>query len=321
MTEGPPIPARWTLEALLAAPLQRPVVWAGRSVEARVRAALPWPLAAPLSPLPAGTGALVVVGGGTLIDEAKAFRAQQAPGVTLVAVPALWGSGAEASPVTVLTRGGKKQITVDARWLPDARVVWPALLEGVPEARARAACGDAWAHAWEGFLSPLATPALRAEGASLLAGLLALPLAADARWLDASAAACALQARSSVGLVHGLAHALEGPLREEQPEAGWGHARLCATLLWPVLAFNRQAGQGGPGPDKAAAHCAAHGVDLAAVERTQRALFDAGAWRSLLPALERLWPQVLRDPCTRTNCALVRPASLSFFTSFTGGAA
>lgn len=321
MIEGPPNPARWTLEALRAAPLERPVVWAGRSVEARVRAALPWPLAAPLSPLPAGAGALVVVGGGTLLDEAKAFRAREDPGVTLVAVPSLWGSGAEASPVTVLTRAGKKEITVDPRWLPDARVVWPALLEGVPEALARAACGDAWAHAWEGFVSPLAPPALRAEGAALIAGLLALPLGADARWLDASAAACALQARSSVGLVHGLAHALEETLRAEQPEAGWGHARLCSTLLWPVLAFNRQAGQGGAGPDKPAGHCAAHGVDLAAVERTQRALFDTGAYRALLPALERLWPQVLRDPCTRTNCALVRPGALAFFTSFAGGAA
>ena len=41
---------------------------------------------------------------------------------------------------------------------------------------------------------------------------------------------------------------------------------------------------------------------------------DRPALAALMPTLEEHWPRVLRDPCTRTNSALVRPGHLAYFT-------
>ena len=70
--------------------------------------------------------------------------------------------------------------------------------------------------------------------------MITLPLGNDPRWFELSARACAGQARTSVGLVHGIAHTLEHHLRVEFPKAGWGHAQLCSLFLRPVIEFNRQ---------------------------------------------------------------------------------
>lgn len=303
-------PRTWTVADLLAEELGPTVVWSSPSVRSRVAAELPWPQAEPLADLPPGTAALVVVGGGTLIDEAKAFRAERVPAVRLIAIASVWGSGAESSPVTVLSRGEKKLVRVDASWLPDARVVWPELAETVAPERARDACGDVWAHALEGFLSPLATDDLRRDLANLIREMLALPLAPDARWFELSSRACAAQARSSVGLIHGIAHTVEAPLRAAAPELPFGHAKLCATFAAPVLAFNRLAS------DKVARRFMEASLDLAAVEATLSRLHRRPAYDAALPHLERCWKQVLRDPCTRTNCALVRPEAIEHFRSW-----
>ena len=54
---------------------------------------------------------LIVIGGGTLMDEAKIWRAHNAPGIRLIVIPSLWGSGAEVSPVAVLNRRVKRKST------------------------------------------------------------------------------------------------------------------------------------------------------------------------------------------------------------------
>lgn len=284
------------------------VVWATPSVRDAARSAIRFPLAEPLLPLPAGTRTLIVVGGGRLIDAAKVFRHESAPGVRLVAVPSIWGSGAEASPVAITNGGGgRKVIRMDAAYLPDARAVWPELADSLPEPLARQACGDAWAHVLEGFHSPLASEELQVEAAALMGRILSLPLTRDARWFEAGAQACSIQARSSVGLVHGIAHTLEGPLAAEDPGFGWGHARLCATFLLPVMALNEAIA------GRAAAALARHQVAPARIAEVTRALFEEEAFRRALPALEALWGEVLRDPCTRTNSTLVRSAHLGHF--------
>jgi alcohol dehydrogenase class IV len=180
-------------------------------------------------------------------------------------------------------------------------VVWPELAATIPAERARMACGDVWAHALEGFLSPLAKPELRRELAGLLQEMLRLPLGNDPAWFDVSAQACAAQARSSVGLVHGIAHTLE----EKGP---WGHAQLCATYLLPVMRFNLEVSA------KPQALLAEFAIDRDAVLRALSALHDPETYRRSLPVLSENWKSVLRDPSTRTNCALVRPQHLDFFT-------
>ena len=293
-------PAVWSLAQLLEADLGRAVVWVTPSV-AGAAAALPWPVAEPLQPLPPGTQSLVVIGGGALIDEAKAYRAREARTVRLIAVASRWGSGAEASPVTVLDRSGRKEIHLDAAWLPDATVEWPELALSLPESLARQGCADALSHAVEGFLSPIAAEPLRAEIAEVIRRMLQTERRSPA-WFELSRRACSAQARSSVGLVHGIAHTIEGPLRAAG--TAFGHARLCATFLWPVLRLDLTSS---PKPGELFLR---HGIHATAVESASRDLFAPADFASCLPLLKAHWRDVLRDPCTRTNCVLVRPGTL-----------
>ncbi len=250
---------------------------------------------------------LVVVGGGTLIDQAKAFVATQAPLVRLVAVPTLWGSGAEASRITIASVGGEKRVTIDDSWVPEARVIWPELLETVSPELARYASGDVLTHALEGLLSPLAGPEVRSISARCLREAIELPVRPDPRWLDVSADACAAQARASVGLAHGIAHTLEGRVGAE-----FGHARLVSTFVWPVLEFDLGSS------DKIVRLLESLEVQVELVRRRAREVFDESDYRALLPALEVHWPSVLRDPSTRLNSALVRPRALDHFLGWSG---
>lgn len=292
----------WPLEAVAALPPEETLLEATPSVAARLRKRLPFAAWSPNQPLPAGARNLIVAGGGTMLDEAKRFVHDEAPLLLLIAIPTIWGSGAENSPVVVLNHGEGKEIRMGDDYLPHARAVWEELAFTIPLNLARAACGDAWAHALEGFLSPLATEALRGEIADVMRGMLAAGVGNDARWFELSARAAAAQARSSVGLVHGVAHTLE-------PRLGFGHARLCATYLRPVFAFDRRV-------DKVESLLRQYGLDAEAIAAAAAALFDGADYRETLPALAREWPQVLRDRNTRTNATLVRASDLPFFLSF-----
>ncbi|MDT8322280.1 MAG: iron-containing alcohol dehydrogenase, partial [Xanthomonadales bacterium] len=216
-------PATWSLESVLQLPPEGAVVLATAAVADRLGE---WPFerVADVSSLNAGLDTLIAVGGGSLIDRAKAWRVFESPRTRLIAIPSLWGSGAEVSPVVVLDREGEKDIHIGQEFVPDARCLWPELADSLPESLARHGCGDVWAHALEGFLSPLANDGLREALAALIREMQTLPVANDPRWFEAGARACAGQARSSVGLVHGIAHTLEAPLRRDFPDAGWGHA-------------------------------------------------------------------------------------------------
>lgn len=301
--------AVWTRAELCAADLGRAAHWTTPSLRERVTQALRWPAVQPLvEPLPP-LDTLIAVGGGTLLDQAKLLRWQRHPALRLIAVPSLWGSGAESSPVAVINTPAGKEITVDDGLLPEVRVLWPELLESVPEGRLRQGSGDVWAHALEGFLSPLAGPELRRELAALMHRMLAVGLGRDPQWLELGAQASAGQARSSVGLVHGIAHVLESAGAIDAAGQRLGHAALCATWLWPVLRFDEQTS------GKVDHLLAEHALEATAVWATARALCDEALNRRLGPLLRAHWPTVLRDRCTRTNCALVRPSALEVFTA------
>ena len=292
-----------TLSELARADLGVTRVWAAPSVADRVRGlGRTFTFGEVGEPLDCDT--LIAVGGGALIDEAKsACRGEKR--VTLVAIASLWGSGAETSPVVVLARDGKKYIRLGSQFLPDVVVTWPELGATVDRDRARRACGDVWAHAVEALLSPLASPELRRELATLIGRMSEMPLAYAPEWFDFSARASALQARASVGLVHGMAHTLE--MVEGAPRVG--HAALCATLLRPVLAFDRR---GNTWRDRLAENGVAEERVIGAAEL----LYEPRLYEALVPFIEREWRTILRDPCTRTNGTLVRPDALSHFTAF-----
>ncbi|MFC1796199.1 iron-containing alcohol dehydrogenase [Pseudomonadota bacterium] len=303
-------PDTWNLGQLLGAQLGQAILIATPSVIRRATESLPFEQAEDFDRLPEGLDTLIVIGGGTLLDRSKVWRDRHAPGTRLIAIPSLWGSGAEVSPVAVLDNNGEKEILVGDEFIPDICCLWPELALTVPDRMARHACGDAWSHALEGFLSPLADKEVQEQLAEVIQEMVKLPLAGDPRWFELSARACAGQARSGVGLVHGIAHSLERYLRADFPEAGWGHAKLCSIFLWPVIDFNQQHS---PKWERLTQQ---YELDDAAILDVLQDLHDADSYQQVLPLLDQHWMDILRDPCSRTNSALVRPASKMFFMEY-----
>lgn len=275
------------------------VAWVSPSVRTRLAQYLTCPVL-PTGEFASGCSTLVVAGGGQRIDFAKIWRAEHED-VRLVVVPTLWGSGADASPIAVqnLNSGGKR-IFMGPQYLPNVRVIVPDLAANLPESLARAGAGDTWAHALEGFTSPLANETLRRNLARLMNRMLERGIRRHPDWFDFSAEACAGQAQSSVGLVHGIAHVLE-------PSSAWGHAELCRRLLWPVFRYNSSQSS------KFQANLREYGIDPGDVEEVLRALYEPADYEVLIPSMVERWRSILRDPSTRTNCTPVRPGSLEFF--------
>lgn len=304
-------PEVWPLACLQKLDPGEAVTWCTPAVAEVVNRALPIPSIESLEDTPERLGTLIAIGGGTRLDEAKFWRCHSAPDTRLVAIPSLWGSGAEASPVAVLDRGGEKEIHVGDEYLPDARCLWPELAAGISETMAAAACGDVWAHALEGFTSPLAGEDLRRELSQVITEMLRCSIGNDPTWFELSARACSAQARSSVGLVHGFAHVLEHPLRTRDPGRGWGHAKLCATFLHPVMSYNLR------GSDRLKALMESHGLDWTEIDAVLTELFDQEAYDQAMELATEHWRAILTDRCTRTNCAVVRRGALEYFRDLT----
>jgi len=287
--------------------LSSAVVWATPSVLARITRELGIAPVRSLDEVPESADTLIVVGGGGLMDQAKRFRARLRPDLRLILAPSIWGSGAEISPIVVLNANGVKEISIGEEFLPDAVVYWPELLETVSAVRARHACGDAWSHALEAFLSPLGCERVKNELAGLIAEMTQLPLSADPRWFGVSARACRLQAKSSVGLAHGIAHVLEHPLRVRYPDQDWGHAKLCSVFLLPVMELNRESSA------KWADLTRQYGLSDEVLWAVLHQLFEPAGYAQALPVLKENWTKILRDPCTRTNGVLIRQKHIEFF--------
>lgn len=302
---------RCTVSSLNAGDAASTVLLATGSARACASRLLPWPTCDDPAAVDPNFKTLVAAGGGKLIDRAKYFRATVRPDLRLVAMPSIWGSGAERSRVVVLNRAGGKEIHTGDQFLPDAIAYCPEFMDSIPAWRARYACGDAWAHALEAFLSPLAGGEIRKAAAELMRKMAELPTAAHEGWFEASGEACALQAMATVGLIHGIAHTLEAPVTAAYRDASWGHSRLCSTFLFPVLLLNRELSE------RPTRLFREYEVDWDTLTRIFSGLFEPESYARVLPMLIRYWPLVLRDRCTRTNVALVRPSSLDFLRNFT----
>lgn len=288
------------------------VVWTLPPFEAEVRARFGDRVyLAPQDPPSAAQ--LCVIGGGGLIDQAKTLHHNSDKWRKLIAVPVIYGSGAEVSPVAVThTQTGDKAIEVAPELIPDALAYWPELLDRFSESRLLQASGDVWSHALEGFWSPLADDALRAHGAQLLRDLLDAPELRNDAWFELSARACSLQSQSSVGLIHGIAHVLESKMRSSSAHLPGipGHAALCATFLLPVLKLHLEQS------DKVRGFFTEHRLDADALLAKARERFDPELFASLRPSLVEHWSSVMRDACSRTNPMLIRKRSLAFFENF-----
>jgi len=300
-------PEVWTLENLRHFPFGKTAVWSLDFLRDTVKDMFPLEAIAENDMPPAGLDTLLAVGGGELMDRAKYWRATQSPNTKLIVIPSIWGSGAENSRIAILNDEGKKSIFIGSEYLPDVRAVWPELVETIPDQFVMYACGDVWAHALEGFFSPVGSDQTRTELAEVIRGISDLPIGKNAAWFEFSARACAGQAASSVGLVHGIAHTLEAPLKAKYPDQKYCHAKLCSIFSWPVFSLNMKHS------DKIHEQFKLAGIDEKRVINILKSFYDEVVYRKILPSLEEHWRLILRDPSSRTNSVLVRPNYVEYF--------
>ncbi len=249
-------------------------------------------------------------GGGSMIDAGKAWRQKRQQNIPLLVCPSLWGSGAEVSPIAVVWRDGKKVPLIDDALLPDAVVYLPEIAPLIPPKMAVYGKGDAFSHAVEGFLSPLAKPPLRSSLAELLRQMIAQANTVDPVWFSLSGRACFLQSQSSVGLIHGIAHEVEPLIMANDGASAVGHAAITSTLLFPVLSFVVHRTKAIPGKGKELFD--QYGIDVAILLSIFRSMFDDGLYEKVMLHAKECWRSILRNPCTRTNSALVKSKDLQY---------
>ncbi len=211
--------------------------------------------------------AIVAVGGGSVMDAAKAMRLFfESPELTmrelalpfldarkrvahypegdhklrLIALPTTSGTGSEVSPAAVVTVGDRKVTLVDYSLVPDMAIVEPMLTATMPPAVTADTGVDALTHALEALVSIFASPYTDAfcfQAVYLV--LEALPRAFDdgddieARTKMANAATIAGLAFSNafVGVNHALAHSVGARF-------GIAHGRANALFLPHALRYN-----------------------------------------------------------------------------------
>jgi acetaldehyde dehydrogenase/alcohol dehydrogenase len=210
---------------------------------------------------------MVALGGGSVIDAAKAMRLfyehpektledltlpfldprkrvadypRDGHSVRLVAVPTTSGTGSEVSPAAVVTVGDHKETLVDYCLVPDVAIVDPLLTLSMPQSVTVDSGIDALTHALEAAVSIFASPytdAFCVQSARLIFD--ALPKVYDdpadlsARTDMANAATLAGQAFANafVGTNHALAHAVGAKF-------GIAHGRANGVFLPHVLRYN-----------------------------------------------------------------------------------
>ena len=211
--------------------------------------------------------AIIAVGGGSVMDAAKAMRLfHESPELTirelslpfldarkriasfpevdhslrLVAIPTTSGTGSEVSPAAVLTVGPRKVTLVDYTLVPDMAIVDPMLTVTMPPAMTADTGIDALTHALEAGVSIFASPYTDAFCMQAIRLIFdALPRAyrdgsdLEARTAMANAATIAGLAFSNAFL--GLCHALAHPLGAR---FGIAHGRANAIFLPHVLRYN-----------------------------------------------------------------------------------
>ncbi|WP_137145608.1 bifunctional acetaldehyde-CoA/alcohol dehydrogenase [Mycolicibacterium sp. CR10] len=210
---------------------------------------------------------LIAVGGGSVLDAAKAMRLfYEHPEMNLeeltipfldprkrvadfptdrhrlqlVAIPTTSGTGSEVSPAAVLTVDGRKETLVDYSLVPDLAIVDPLLTASMPPTLTADTGFDALTHALEAVISIFAssyTDALCAQAVRLIFGALprayADPADHSARTDMSNAATLAGLAFSNafVGTNHALAHAVGAKF-------GIAHGRANGIFLPHVLRYN-----------------------------------------------------------------------------------
>ncbi len=217
-----------------------------------------------------GPDHLVAIGGGSVIDAAKAMRLFHAhpeldfhslettfldprkrvieyppPGrqaITLVAVPTTSGTGSEVTPFAVITDSdtGRKVPLYDHSLLPDVAIIDPQLVAGLPPNITADTGFDALTHALEAVVSVFGseyTDALAFQAARLIFEYLprayrnGADVEARQKMHNAACMAGLAFANAFVGVNHALAHSIGAVFKI-------AHGRANAILLPHVIRYN-----------------------------------------------------------------------------------
>lgn len=288
----------------------------------------------------ANVDAIVAVGGGSVLDTAKAVAALLAKGgrlqelegfatvrsklLPLVGVPTTAGTGAEATQFVVVAdrEAGRKIILSDTSLVPTLAVLDPELVVGLPAHITAATAVDALTHAVEAAASRMRNPfgtALAVEAARTitaddgLARCLAEPgdVVARGRLLTAACLAGHAISANMLGACHAFAHAL-GALK------GVPHGVANGLFLVPVMRLNLEKARGayahlglalgGQGDETALAEHA-----IATVERVVHEVAKIPTRLRAVDVREEDLPRftqlVLADPDLATNPVQINEAS------------
>jgi 1-propanol dehydrogenase len=267
--------------------------------------------------------ALVALGGGSVLDCAKAIRKFALPeGETLPlwVIPTTAGTGSEVTSFAVISDRGVKIPLVEDSLLPDVAILDGSFLTTLP-AKAVADTGmDALSHGVEAFASTGATPLTDALALSAVSriwrdlpeGFAGNQTARQELLLSSCMAGASFNA-ASLGICHSLSHALGG--RFHLP-----HGRINGVLLPTVVRYNagldvgltpaagryaqlaQACGLTGSG-GRAGVFALLRGFDrLREKLELPKTLREAGIHpEELRSALPQLAETALEDVCTKTN--------------------
>jgi len=205
--------------------------------------------------------AIVALGGGSVIDTAKAISIimtnpefsdvvsldgvanTKNKGFPLFAIPTTAGTAAETTINYVITNDyGRKMVCVDVHDIPTCSIIDPDMMQGMPQQLAATTGMDALTHAMEGYITKaswLMTDIFHINAMALIYNN--LEKAANDKDLDAVEKMAYAQyiagmgfSNVGLGIVHSMAHALGGLF--DTP-----HGLANALLLPHVMRFNGSA--------------------------------------------------------------------------------
>ena len=256
---------------------------------------------------------VVALGGGSVMDCAKAMVYFSGKQIPLVAIPTTSGSGSEVTDFSVLTHNGSKHPLVDKALQPAMAILDGDLLHTLPKSVIAEAGYDIVAHAVESYVATgagaismaLARDAFVAAGTALPASYYGDTRVRQDIHLAATMAGIAFS-QSGLGLCHAMAHAIGGRFHI-------AHGRLNAILLPAVVENNtaanskyaalaRSAGFGGAADAVAVRNLRNALVHLRKELQLPQTLAQAGIpTKELAAQTGELVRDTLADPCCATN--------------------
>ena len=257
---------------------------------------------------------LIALGGGSVLDAAKAMGHFSGLRIPLAAIPTTSGSGSEVTDFAILTHQGVKHPLVDPALAPDLAILDESLLTSLPRGLVADTGFDVLSHALEALAATGAGPitdALAREAFLTAYSRLPASFAGDTAVRGAVHMASAMSAmafnRAGLGICHSLSHALGG--RYHVP-----HGRLNAVLLPAVLQANapaagekyaamaRLGGFGGSGTAMAVRNLKSALCRLRRQLQLPGTLAAAGIEpRQLRRDMDELIGAALEDRCSATN--------------------